>query len=203
MLKKASADVVVVGAGVAGCSAFYALAKHAAGNQNRSFKPLLIDAMSPMSLTSARGTFAYRNWWPGAGEESMMRLVSRSIDIFDEIAAAHNNEIELNRNGYLFVTRREGQVKKFREMAKNHELLGGGAVRVHLNGDSSIYNPSTKYHDKLDGCDLILGHENILKLFPSLKESGAIAVLHVRRAGSLNPFKLVSIVTFFAVHSAF
>ncbi|EQC24940.1 hypothetical protein SDRG_17177 [Saprolegnia diclina VS20] len=191
MLRKVakSADVVVVGAGVAGCSAFYGLAKRNRNTAQRgapsSFKPMLLDAMSPMSLTSARGSFQYRNWWPNAGEEAMMRLVSRSIDLMDDYA----DEIDLNRNGYLFVTRSERQVSVFRDQALRHEALGGGALRVH-NGSLDAYNPSTAAIDRADGCDFILGADAVASAFPSLAASGAVAALHVRRAGSLNPFKM-------------
>ncbi|OQR91772.1 oxidoreductase [Achlya hypogyna] len=191
MLRKAtkSADVVVVGAGVAGCSAFYGLAKRNRNTAQRGapsdFKPMLLDAMSPMSLTSARGSFQYRNWWPNPGEETMMRLVSRSIDLMDDYA----EEIDLNRNGYLFATRHEAQVAVFRAQAVRHAALGGGSFREH-EGSISSYNPSTKAIDRLDGCDLILGSDSVAEAFPSLADSGAVAALHVRRAGSLNPFKM-------------
>ncbi|KAE9145209.1 hypothetical protein PF001_g9874 [Phytophthora fragariae] len=66
MLRKCSADMVIVGAGVAGCSAFYHLARLNA--RNPSFKPLLVDALPPMSLTSANGSFSYRNWFPSEAE---------------------------------------------------------------------------------------------------------------------------------------
>lgn len=49
MLRKATGDVVVVGAGVAGCSAFYHLAK--LNRLNRAFRPILVDALPPLSLT--------------------------------------------------------------------------------------------------------------------------------------------------------
>lgn len=52
MLGKLTGDVVVVGAGVAGCSAFYHLAK--LNHLNRAFKPVLVDALPPLSLT---------RWW--------------------------------------------------------------------------------------------------------------------------------------------
>ncbi|OQR81828.1 oxidoreductase [Thraustotheca clavata] len=191
MLRKGikSADVVVVGAGIAGCSAFFGLAKRNRNSAQRgapsSFKPMLLDAMSPMSLTSARGSFQYRNWWPNTGDEIMMRLVSRSIDLMDEYA----DEIDLNRNGYLFVTRNKQQVDEFRAQAKYLETLGGGKLREHEKSLES-YNPSTNAIDRLDGCDLLLGFENVVKAFPSLSASNVIAALHVRRAGSLNPFKM-------------
>lgn len=49
MLRKTTGDVVVVGAGVAGCSAFYHLTK--LNRLNRAFKPVLVDALPPLSLT--------------------------------------------------------------------------------------------------------------------------------------------------------
>jgi flavin-dependent dehydrogenase len=47
--RKLTGDVVVIGAGVAGCSAFYNLAK--LGEKIPGFKPILVDALPPMSLT--------------------------------------------------------------------------------------------------------------------------------------------------------
>ncbi|RHY93137.1 hypothetical protein DYB37_005179 [Aphanomyces astaci] len=188
MLRKMTADVVVVGAGVAGCSAYYGLAKRngpPGDGTASSFKPLLVDATGPMSLTSARGTYQYRNWWPDEGDEAMMRLVSRSIDIMDDVAS----DIDLNRNGYLFVTRDLARVNALKAQGQRNEQLGGGAFREHH--ELSGYNPSTSVADRLDGSDLIWGQDNIATLFPSLKHSNALAALHVRRAGSLNPHKLV------------
>ncbi|CAK4082555.1 unnamed protein product [Aphanomyces euteiches] len=184
MLRKKTADAVVVGAGVAGCSAYYGLAKRSADGGKSSFKPLLLDAIPPMSLTSARGTYQYRNWWPDHGDEAMMRLVSRSIDMMDQVA----QDIDLNRNGYLFVTRDTNRIEAMKAQAKRHAALGGGAFREHI--DLSGYNPSTRVEDRLDGCDLIHGQDNIAKVFPSLHHANALAALHVRRAGSLNPQKL-------------
>ncbi|KAG9416723.1 hypothetical protein AC1031_001105 [Aphanomyces cochlioides] len=183
MLRKKTADAVVVGAGVAGCSAYYGLAKRSADGGKSSFKPLLLDAIPPMSLTSARGTYQYRNWWPDHGDEAMMRLVSRSIDMMDQVA----QDIDLNRNGYLFVTRDTNRIEAMKAQAKRHAALGGGAFREHF--DLSGYNPSTRVEDRLDGCDLIHGQDNIAKAFPSLHHANALAALHVRRAGSLNPQK--------------
>lgn len=48
-MRKLTGDVVVVGAGVAGCSAFYHLARLNRGNP--AFKPILVDALPPLSLT--------------------------------------------------------------------------------------------------------------------------------------------------------
>ncbi len=43
--------------------------------------------MISLSLTSSKGTEAYRNWWPGPGD-TMVRFMNRSIELLDAIAAA-------------------------------------------------------------------------------------------------------------------
>ena len=70
-----SANIVICGAGMAGIAAEYHLAvKHGIKNI------LLVDKHPPLSLTSAVGTEAYRNWWPGPGD-TMVRFMNRSIDL--------------------------------------------------------------------------------------------------------------------------
>ncbi|DBA04051.1 TPA: hypothetical protein N0F65_009398 [Lagenidium giganteum] len=188
-LRKTAGDVVVVGAGVAGCSAFYHLAKLNRGNP--AFKPILVDALPPLSLTSANGSFSYRNWFPSDAEAPMRELVVRSIDQLDEISKQTDNMIELNRNGYLFVTREPAKIQEFLSMGKKLESNGGGTIRVHEPNDLKGYRyNSAKIQYDLDGCDLLLGIDNIRNVFPALQDSNAIAALHVRRCGSMNPFKL-------------
>ncbi|KAL4165161.1 hypothetical protein KRP22_003892 [Phytophthora ramorum] len=190
MLRKCSADVVVVGAGVAGCSAFYHLARLNA--RNPSFKPLLVDALPPLSLTSANGSFSYRNWFPSDAETPMRELVVHSIDEMDAICKETSNALGLNRNGYLFVTRDVHKVEEFKHLAKNLERHGGGQLRVHEPNDKlSGYRFSTEEMQyDLDGSDLLVGIDNVAAAFPNLKDSNALAALHVRRCGSLNPVKV-------------
>lgn len=192
MLRKATADVVVVGAGVAGCSAFYHLARLNRGR--RAFKPLLVDALPPLSLTSANGSFSYRNWFPSAGETPMRQLVVQSIDELDAISKKTNNALGLNRNGYLWVTRDAAKLAELTKHARDLERTGGGALRVHEEGSKlDGYRCSTEEMQyDLDGCDLLLGMDNISRVFPNLRDSGAIAALHVRRCGSLNPVKVAN-----------
>ena len=54
------ADVVIAGAGMAGVAAAHQLAVRAGVSC-----VLLVDPREPLSLTSAKGTEAYRNYWPG------------------------------------------------------------------------------------------------------------------------------------------
>ncbi|KAI9989772.1 hypothetical protein PInf_020059 [Phytophthora infestans] len=192
MLRKASADVVVVGAGVAGCSAFYHLAR--LNGRNPGFKPLLVDALPPLSLTSANGSFSYRNWFPSDAETPMRELVVRSIDEMDDICKQTNNALGLNRNGYLFVTRDAGKMEELKRLAKNLERHGGGELRVHEPNDRlSGYRLSTEEMQyDLDGSDLLIGMDNVAAVFPNLKDSNSLAALHVRRCGSLNPVKVAN-----------
>ncbi|KAJ0398375.1 hypothetical protein ATCC90586_000712 [Pythium insidiosum] len=189
-LRKITGDVVIVGAGVAGCSAFYHLARLNRGNA--AFKPILVDALPPLSLTSANGSFSYRNWFPSDAEAPMRELVTASIDELDDIAKKTNNMIGINRNGYLFVTREEAKMMQFRDLARKLERNGGGAFREHdeRSGLRDYRFASEEVDLQLDGSDLLVGIDNVRAAFPALKDSGAIAALHVRRCGSMNPFKL-------------
>jgi glycine/D-amino acid oxidase-like deaminating enzyme len=123
----------------------------------------------------------------------MRELVTASIDELDHISKRTDNVIELNRNGYLFVTRDARKMDEFKRLAKKLELNGGGEARVHdeRSGLSGYRMPPTQIEHDLDGSDLLVGIDNIKRVFPSLKDSQAIAALHVRRCGSMNPFKLV------------
>jgi glycine/D-amino acid oxidase-like deaminating enzyme len=41
---------------------------------------VLVDERTPLTLTSDKGTEAYRNWWPGP-DPTMVRFMNRSIDL--------------------------------------------------------------------------------------------------------------------------
>jgi glycine/D-amino acid oxidase-like deaminating enzyme len=92
------ADVVIAGAGMAGVAAAHQLAVRAGVG-----RVLLIDPREPLSLTSAKGTEAYRNYWPGP-DDTMERFMNRSIDLLDELDCETNQAFELNRRGYVFFT---------------------------------------------------------------------------------------------------
>ncbi|HEX3865883.1 MAG TPA: FAD-dependent oxidoreductase, partial [Gemmatimonadaceae bacterium] len=96
-MARSSAEVVVCGAGIAGVAAAY----HLAARQGVR-RVVLVDEREPLTLTSDKGTHAYRNWWPGP-DDTMLRFVSRSIDILEEMSAESGNAFRLSRHGYLFV----------------------------------------------------------------------------------------------------
>lgn len=116
-----TADVVVVGAGIAGVSVAYHLTvRHGVEDV------VIVDPRPPLTLTSDKSTECYRNFWPSA---DMVGLMNRSIDIFEELA--QETDFGLNHNGYLFVTAGEdtlagmaGQVLAVSELGADAELLG-------------------------------------------------------------------------------
>src|ERR1041385_975813 len=107
-----NADVVVCGAGIAGVAAAYHLTV-----RQRVKRVLLVDEREPLTLTSDKGTQGYRNWWPGP-DDTMLRFVSRSIDLLEETAVASNNVLRMNRRGYLFATADAKQAERLEAKAK-------------------------------------------------------------------------------------
>ncbi len=176
-----TAQVVICGAGIAGVSTAYHLAK-------AGFKDILIvDPLPPLSLTSDRSTECYRNWWPDA---EMVALMNRSIDIMEELAGQSGNIFRMNRRGYLYVTAQEWNNPALRERAARISELGAGPLRVHSTNDTD-YQPAQPHGitDDVGGADLLLEPSLIRRHFPYLTEQ-ATAALHVRRAGWLSAQQL-------------
>src|SRR5690348_6664429 len=120
------ADVVVCGAGMAGLATAYHLAvRHGVR------RVILVDEREPLTLTSDKGTQAYRNWWPGP-DDTMLRYMTRSIDILEEMAEESANIFRLNRRGYLFVTADEEGVDRLRATARQVSGYGMGPLREHV-----------------------------------------------------------------------
>ncbi|MXY97912.1 MAG: FAD-binding oxidoreductase [Gemmatimonadetes bacterium] len=168
------AEIVICGAGIAGVAAAYHLAVRR-GVRN----VVLVDERPPLSLTSAYGTEAYRNWWP---DLPMFRFISRSIDLLEETAAESENAVRMNRRGYVFLT---GDRRRIPELEKDAEAvtgLGGGALRVHRNASSYVPSQPEGLQPDVTGADLVLDTETIARLFPFLADDTA-ALLHVRRCG--------------------
>ena len=94
----AVADIVIAGAGIAGVSVAYQLAARASAS-----RVVLVDPREPLSLTSSKGTEAYRNYWPGP-DDTMVRFMTRSIDLLESLDRDSAHAFELNRRGYVFLT---------------------------------------------------------------------------------------------------
>jgi len=159
------ADVIVIGAGVAGVAVAYHLAvRHGVG------KVVVVDPRPPLTLTSDKSTEAYRNWWPS---RPMTALMSRSIDLLEEMSDELGGAFGLSRRGYLFVTSDRSTLQGMREQAALTSDFGGGAVREHPGPES--YGPAE------DGVD-ILDPGLLRERFPFVIEK-AVGAVHVRRAG--------------------
>lgn len=178
-----SPKIIICGAGMAGISAAYHLVvKHKQKNV------LIIDELPPISLTSNKGTQAYRNWWPGP-DDTMVKFINRSIDLLDQIALENNNFFNLNRRGYIFLTADKDRVKSWKKSALEISTLGAGKLREHTEKETYIPTLANDFDKNLSGADLILNPEIILEKYPFLTKDVASA-LHIRKAGWMESIKL-------------
>ena len=181
-----TAEIVICGAGIAGISAAYYL------TVRRGLKNVvLVDEREPLTLTSDKSTEAYRNWWPGPGDE-MVRYMNRSIDLLEELAEESDNFFGLNRRGYVFLTADSEQAKAMRAFAAEASALGAGELRIHTGRpDDPPYVPwaAEGYKNQPDGADLILDPAMIRELFPFINPA-VTAMLHPRRCGWMSAQQL-------------
>jgi len=198
-------NILICGAGIAGISAAYFLARHGARDV------VIVDERAPLTLTSDKSTECYRNWW-GGPDNAMVALMNRSIDLLDELARASDNVFHLNRRGYLYVTADPSRVAEFIRAGELAAQYGAGELRVHGEleiGDwkldvgswklevGTTYHPPTSNRQSLtsnlqpptDGADLILDRTMVRRHFPYLSEN-VVAVLHARRCGWLSAQQL-------------
>ncbi len=161
----ATADAVVVGAGIGGVSALYQLAK-----RNRLERVVLVDPRPPLTLTSDKSTECYRNWWPNP---PMVGLMNHSIDLLEDMAAESAGAFDLTRRGYLFVTAEDDRLASMGAQADVISGYRAGPVRRHPG--------PVPYADHPDGVD-ILGAGELADRFPYLTTQ-AVGAVHVRRAG--------------------
>lgn len=174
-----NAEAVICGAGIAGIAAAY----HLAVKQGMR-DVVLVEAGDPLALTSDKSTECYRNWWPGPGD-AMVGLMNRSIDLLEEIAAASDNRIGLNRRGYLYATADPARVADFAAAAEEAAALGAGPVRYYRGQPADppyIPAPASGYAGQPDGADIITDPALIREHFGYLATE-TVAVLHARRCG--------------------
>lgn len=150
---------------------------------------VLVDERDPVTLTSDKGTQGYRNWWPGP-DDTMLRFISRSIDLMEDIADETDNLFRLNRRGYLFATAQEPGLKNLRATAQKVSSFGMGDVREHSSVSTYAAANPEGYRDQPDGADLLLG-DAARSAFPFLSPATR-AALHVRRAGWMNAVALAA-----------
>ena len=159
-----SAQVVVIGAGIAGTSTTFQLTRHGVSDV------ALVDPRPPLSLTSDKSTECYRNWWPN---RPMVGLMQRSIDLLEQTADESGNFIGLTPRGYLFVTASERRLDQMTRQAHITSSFGAGEVRHHPG--------PTPYDGATDGVDVFDAAE-LRRHHPYLSDA-AVGGLQVRRAG--------------------
>ena len=185
-MSRPTAEVVVVGAGIAGISAAFHLAVREGVDG-----VVLVEAGDPLALTSDKSTECYRNWWPGPGD-AMVALMNRSIDLLERIERESGGRLRLNRRGYLFATADTSRVDAFRAMAREAQSLGAGELRVHDGsgmGAGYVRSPAHGFEEVPPGSDLITDPGLIRAEYPYLDPS-VVAVLHARRCGWLSAQQL-------------
>lgn len=178
-----TADVLICGAGFAGVSLAYDLAVRR-GVRN----VMLVDERKPLTLTSNKGTEGYRNWFPGPGD-AMVGLVSRSIDLLEQLADTSGDAFDFNRRGYVMITADPGRTAAILEAASQISALGAGPVRRHPGPAGYVPSPRDGYAGVESGADLIEDPERIRTLFPCVAPDAAV-MLHVRRAGYMDARRL-------------
>src|SRR5215472_8284226 len=172
-----TAEVLICGAGIAGIATAYHLAV-----RRGVTGVVLVDERPPLSLTSDKSAECYRNWWPGPGSD-MVSLMSRSIDLLEELARESDNVFRMNRRGYLFATADRDQVPEFLRRAQEAASLGVGSARIHA-GPGSDYEPAPAdgFESQPTGTDVITDQTLIRRHFPYLS-TDTVALLHARRCG--------------------
>jgi len=126
----ATADVVIVGAGVVGCAtAFYTTAA--------GLRTVVVDARpAPATLTTSAATGAYRLQHDNAEE---LALVREGVDLLFDYPARvglPGYDIRLRPQGYLFCTTEPAGIDRQRRMVERQHALGLDDVEL-LSGDEA------------------------------------------------------------------
>lgn len=170
-------DIAIIGAGNLGIAvAYYLATRHGLTDIT------LIDRGPPMAFTSAQSGENYRDWWP---EAEMVRFMTRSIDLMEEIAAASGNRIAMTRRGYVLATR-EADVSG--ALGQIHAAFGGEAdLRLHDGATAPGYQAprSPDWQTAPRGFDILSNPTLIQAHFPFYDKS-LRHLIHVRRAGDIS-----------------
>lgn len=172
--------IVIIGAGIAGCSAAYQLSKHS----SKSLKISIVDLGAPGGWTSSASTECYRNWWT---ESTMLQFVGHSIELYEEIAKEANNSFSMNRPGYCFLSSLPEASSRYSTEAKLCQSYGAGDARIHSMENLSSYVKTEDPNEikAVSGIDVILaapGHPLKFNNWPTVR-SDLEYMKHVRNCG--------------------
>ena len=148
---------------------------------------VLVDPRDPLSLTSSKGTEAYRNYWPGP-DDTMARFMDRSIDLLEELDRDSGQVFELNRRGYVFLTADVAEAERLSAFAK--ATADRSKVAKATADASNVAKATADKHTHSGPTTEFVGEpRTILQRYPFITNR-VRAMLHVRRAGFMNAAKL-------------
>lgn len=179
MTQTTAAEVIIVGAGIAGIAAAHYLSCN-----DPSRKVVLLDALPPMSLTSAQSGENYRNWWP---HPVMTGFIDRSIDLLEGIARDSANRIHLTHRGCALATRQDDIDELLEGLNNGYGPDGSQAIRIRERRESEAYLATL--HESAAGVDVLSDTGTIRRAFPAF-DPGIRHVIHIRRAGDLDSYQL-------------
>jgi len=124
----ATADLVVVGAGVVGCATAFRAAR-------AGLRTVVLDARPrPATLTTPAATGAYRLQFDNAEEVALVREGVELYESFAERAGLPGYDLGLRPQGYLFCARDEDASARQRELVERQRGFGLDDVEL-LDGD--------------------------------------------------------------------
>lgn len=124
----ASAELVIVGAGVVGAATCW----HACG---AGLAPLVLEARpAPCTLTTAAATAAFRLQFEDPEELELAREAERLLADFQELTGQTEYDVELRRQGYLWLTTEERRASEQRAIVARQHALGLTDVEL-LDGE--------------------------------------------------------------------
>jgi sarcosine oxidase subunit beta len=126
----ATADLVIVGAGIVGCAtAFFATAA--------GLSTVVLDARPrPATLTTPASTGAFRLQFDNAEEIALVREGVELFEAFPERTGLPGYDIGLRRNGYLFCAREQASVGRQQRMVAIQRAAGVEDIEL-LSGDDA------------------------------------------------------------------
>ncbi|HEV7810275.1 MAG TPA: FAD-dependent oxidoreductase [Candidatus Limnocylindrales bacterium] len=124
----ATADLVVVGAGVVGCATAFRAAR-------AGFRTVVLDARPrPATLTTPAATGAYRLQFDNPEETALVREGLELYAAFEERAGLPGWDIGLRPQGYLFCARDDEMEQRQRALVERQRAFGLDDVEL-LDGD--------------------------------------------------------------------